>query len=85
MKQAISDISAFGCHVSTQQMWPVGSQVKIEILHENRTFSASARIIYDRPLLGMGIAFTDVDPENQAVVELWIAGLRKAMQRPTAD
>jgi len=85
MKQVISDISAFGCHVSTRLMWPVGSRVKIQINHDNKIFCASARVIYGSPMQGMGIAFMDVDQENRALLDLWIAGRRRTMRGQTAD
>jgi hypothetical protein len=84
MKQTVSDISAYGCHVSTQQMWPIGSRLKIRILYGDETFSASARVVYDSPMQGMGIAFTHVPDGNQAVLDTWIARLGEAMQNPHA-
>jgi len=80
LKQVISDLSAFGCHISTQQMWPIGSNVDINILHNGEKFSARAEVVYGRPMLGMGVVFTHVEPASQSVLETWIADLKTAMK-----
>ncbi len=80
LKQVISDLSPFGCHISTQQMWPIGSSVDIDIVHNDERFSAKAKVVYGRPMLGMGIVFTHVEPAYQSVLNSWIANLSNAMK-----
>jgi hypothetical protein len=80
LRQVISDLSLFGCHISTQKMWPIGTQAKIRITHDSEAFEASARVVYGRPLLGMGIVFTIVEPDYQWVLDRWIADLRESMK-----
>lgn len=82
MKQLVSDLSPYGCHVSTQQMWPIGSKVRIRIESDDKAFSAMARIVYDLPMLGMGVAFTEIAAGDQAVLDSWIAELREHMENP---
>jgi hypothetical protein len=81
LKQFTSDLSEFGCHVSTDHMWPVGSEVRVRIEESEKTFSALARVVYDRPMVGMGLAFVSIDPKDQSVLDQWIAGLRRAIQK----
>ena len=80
LKQVISDLSSYGCHISTQQMWPIGSNVDINIVHNDEKFSARARVVYGRPMLGMGVVFTHVEPTYQSVLDTWIAQLRDVMK-----
>jgi PilZ domain len=81
MQHVISDLSRFGCHISTQQMWPIGSTIAVSIVHNDKTFSATAQVIYGQPMLGMGVMFTEVQPDNRAVLETWIAELQNAMKK----
>ena len=80
LRQVITDLSVFGCHISTQKMWPIGTQVRIRIAHDDATFDAFARIVYARPHLGMGIVFTLVEPDYQWILERWIGDLRESMR-----
>jgi hypothetical protein len=64
-------------------MWPIGSNVKIQIAGHPKAFSALARVIYNRPMLGMGVAFTQIDPDDQSVLDSWIAELSKTMKKPS--
>ncbi len=81
MNQVISDLSLFGCHVSTQQMWPIGTNARVRIAHEDATFEAQARVVYGRPMLGMGILFTQIGPQDQEVLNKWIAALKGTMKK----
>jgi hypothetical protein len=78
--QVISDLSLFGCHISTQHMWPIGSDVHINIVHNDEKFLARAKVVYGRPRLGMGVVFTHVEPAYQSVLDTWIAGLKNTMR-----
>ncbi|MGH9572347.1 MAG: PilZ domain-containing protein [Candidatus Acidiferrales bacterium] len=80
LNQVISDLSAFGCHISTRQMWPIGSDVDVHIVHNGEKFTARAEVVYGRPMLGMGVVFTHVGPASQSVLDTWIAGLKDAMR-----
>jgi len=54
--------------------------VDINILHNGEKFSARAEVVYGRPMLGMGVVFTHVEPASQSVFETWIADLKTAMK-----
>ena len=71
-----SDLSLFGCHVDTQNPFPQGTKVKIRIAHRSANFEALGRVAHVRPNAGMGIVFTSIDPNDQLVLEKWIAELR---------
>jgi hypothetical protein len=81
MEQVISDLSPFGCHVSTRQMWPIGTSTRIRIGLGDATFEAQAKIVYGRPMQGMGVVFTSVEPDHQVLLDKWLADLKSSMQK----
>ena len=76
LKAETTDISMFGCHVNSADLWPVGAKVRVRILHNGAGFAAFARVAYARPELGMGIVFTRIEPIDRSVLDAWIANLR---------
>lgn len=76
LKEVISDLNLFGCHVRTREAWPNGTKVRIRITHKRETFAALAKVAYAQ-LTGMGIAFTHIDPSCESLLENWVASLRR--------
>jgi hypothetical protein len=72
-----SDLSVFGCHVRTTNPFPVGTKITLRITHDGATFTAFGSVVYFQPKTGMGLAFAKVEPTHQAILEKWIANLRK--------
>jgi hypothetical protein len=66
-------LSTFGCGVDTLKLFPQGTSVRIELFHQGAKVRAFARIIYSSSDLGMGVAFTSVDREDERILESWIA------------
>jgi hypothetical protein len=54
---------------------PVGADVKIPIVKDNASFVAQARVLYATSGMGMGLAFTKIDPERLLVLEEWLREL----------
>ena len=75
-KERTSDLSLFGCHVSTLEPLPVGAKVWIRIEHEGANFVALGKVVFSSPHSGMGVVFTKIEPNSQIVLEKWIAQLR---------
>lgn len=78
LKAETTDLSNFGCHVNTENLWPVGDKIRIRLMHNGAGFAAYGRIVYARPTLGMGIVFTRIEPIDHAVLDAWMANLRCA-------
>jgi len=49
--------------------------VKIRIVKDNASFVAQARVLYATSGMGMGLAFTKIDPERLLVLEEWLREL----------
>jgi len=73
------DLSIFGCSVDTTNPFPQGTRVKIKIAHAGQNFESFGRVAYAHPNSGMGIVFTSVEPQNDRVLEWWIADLAQGL------
>jgi hypothetical protein len=76
IKGKTTDLSVFGCHVSTQYPFPEGTRVRVRIAHKGATFATLATVAHAKFGLGMGILFTRTDTDAQAILDSWLAGLR---------
>lgn len=76
LKEKTTDLSLFGCHISTRTPWPVGTKVNIRIAHNGDTFAALGSVAHVQSGSGMGILFTRIEPNKQAMLDKWIAELR---------
>lgn len=76
LKEKTTDLSLFGCHISTRTPWAVGTKVNIRIAHKGDTFAALGSVAHVQPGSGMGILFTRIEPNKQAMLDKWIAELR---------
>ena len=69
------DLSLFGCGLNTLRSFPKGTRVRIKLPHERADVAALARGVYGRTELGMGVVLTSVEPEEEWILEGWIAEL----------
>src|SRR5579864_8912707 len=70
-----SDLSAGGCYIDTLSPFAVGAAVRIRMKRDTREFEAAAVVAYAHVSMGMGLAFTEIKREHQAVLRSWIADL----------
>jgi len=70
-----SDLSRGGCYVDTINSFPAGSIVKMRLTKETRSFEAQAEVVYSLVGMGMGMKFTNAEPEQLWTVEKWMAEL----------
>ena len=71
-----SNLSLFGCYVIMGSPFTEGTKVSLRIIRGGTTFAAYGKVVYSKPKYGMGIAFTEMEPSGQAILEKWIASLR---------
>jgi len=71
-----SDLSMGGCYVDTLAPFPIDSGIRVTIQHDSREFHAVAVVSYCHPSMGMGIKFTEIEPESRNVLCYWVADLR---------
>lgn len=76
IQERTSDLSLFGCRVETHKPFPTGAKVRIRIAHESAKFAALGKVSYTTSEGGMGIAFTQIEPNDQLILEKWVEKLR---------
>jgi hypothetical protein len=70
-----SDLARGGCFVDTISTFPVGTGVAIRLTYERKSFEAKARVVYAQQGMGIGLAFTTVEPDQLWVLEKWLGAL----------
>ena len=71
------NLNLLGRFVETMIPFPEGTKVRVTITHAGMNCIAIGRVAYSRPISGMGIAFITIEPRSQAILDLWLANLRK--------
>ena len=66
-------LSMFGCGVDTSMLFAQGTSIRIKLSHKGEKVMALARVVYSSSALGMGVAFTRVEREDERILEWWIA------------
>jgi PilZ domain len=73
-----SDLSISGCFLDMLNPSPQGTDVRVKISHENTTFIARGKVVFILPNMGMGVVFTSIEHDHQAILQKWIANLARA-------
>jgi hypothetical protein len=85
MNARTSDIGKGGCYVDTFSPFPLKTPVKIRITREKLSFTAEAKVVYSKIGMGMGLAFTAMEPREIGVLEGWIGELSGSAPMEMAD
>ena len=75
MNARTSDIGKGGCYVDTFSPYPLKTPVKIRITREKLSFTAEASVVCSNLGMGMGLAFTAIEPREMNVLDRWIGDL----------
>lgn len=67
------DLSLSGCFVKTTTPYPEGTRVRVRIIHSGGEFVAFGNVTANVTATGMGIAFTEIEPSDQAILERWLS------------
>jgi PilZ domain len=70
-----SDLGAGGCYVDTVTPFPVGTAVVLNLTSENHNVHAMANVVYAHTGMGMGLAFAEMTPTQQANLSSWLREL----------
>src|ERR1700753_3308713 len=66
-----SEIGIGGCYVDALNPFPVGTLVVLQIVRDDGSFHAKAKVVYSDASFGMGLAFDELDKEQREVLETW--------------
>lgn len=66
------DLSLSGCFVKTTTPFPQGTRVRVRIAHSGIEFVAVGNVTANVTAMGMGIVFTQIEPNDRAILERWL-------------
>ena len=69
----ISELGLGGCYVDALNPFPEGTLVGLRILRDQGVFETKAKVVYCDPRFGMGLAFTEMTPDQRSLLEDWLA------------
>ena len=62
-----SNLSLFGCHVDSGKLLRAGARVKVRIVRMGASFVALGKVVYALSNGGMGVVFTEIEPNQTAL------------------
>jgi hypothetical protein len=68
-----SELAVGGCYVDALNPFPKGTLVRLRILRDQGVFETEAKVVYCDPRFGMGLAFTEMKPDQRSLLETWLA------------
>ena len=77
----VSELSLHGCYLDMMNPFPKDTFVLVKISAGDAFFEAKSKIVYSQPNMGAGVGFLEVDAASQAVLDRWLDGAAKDLQR----
>lgn len=71
----VSEVSRSGCYVDILNTLPKGTPIRVCISSDGQTFESAGTIIYVQENMGMGVGFVSPAPEQQQILDQWLANL----------
>ena len=68
-----SELGLGGCYVDSLNPFPEGTLVGLRIVRDQGVFETKARVAYCDTRFGMGLAFTEMTPDQRSQLEAWLA------------
>jgi PilZ domain len=68
-----SEVGLGGCYVDALNPFPKGTLVGLRILRDQGVFETKGKVVYCDPRFGMGLAFTEMTPDQRSFLEAWLA------------
>jgi hypothetical protein len=69
----VSELGLGGCYIETLNPFPEGTPVHLRILRDQGVFEAKAKVVYSQGNFGMGLAFSEMAPDQRSLLEDWLA------------
>jgi hypothetical protein len=70
-----SDLSQKGCFLDSLSSFAIGSNVRVRICWNGTELTCTAVVRDSQPGMGMGVAFTNLDNAQKALIDSWIERL----------
>ena len=70
-----SELSLHGCYMDMVNPLPLGTTVKIQLIHHDQTVDATGHVIYSQSNMGMGVTFDEIGAGQVETLEKWLGDL----------
>jgi hypothetical protein len=77
----VVSLSLHGCYVDMPNTLPVGREVSIKIFAESECFAATAKVIYQLPNSGIGLAFDELSLKSGELLRQWLLKADRGPER----
>jgi c-di-GMP-binding flagellar brake protein YcgR len=67
------DLGKGGCYVKLENPFSLGTTLQVCITETGQSFQARANVVSAEPGKGMGLTFTEIDPDHLRVLDGWLA------------
>jgi hypothetical protein len=74
----VSELSLHGCYLDMMNPFPTGTLILVKIFAGDLTFQSKAKVVYSTPNVGAGVAFLEVEPKYQYILNQWLEEAAKA-------
>src|ERR1700680_1867822 len=72
IKERTKDLNLYGCRITAESPFPAGTNVVLNMTCGEEKITAIGKVIFTRPIIGMGILFAAMEPHCQELIENWI-------------
>jgi hypothetical protein len=76
----VRELSLHGCFLEFPTSLATGTRVFVKIVTESEFFEAKGSVIFSRPNVGFGLAFLEVEPHFQHVLQEWLRSAKKKIE-----
>jgi hypothetical protein len=70
-----SELSLHGCYMDMVNPLPLGTTVKIQLIHHEQIVDATGHVIYSQSNMGMDVTFDEIGAGQVETLEKWLGGL----------
>lgn len=84
-KARTSDVSLVGCFMNTANSLPAGTRVQVRVTHRETAFTADGQVTRSEPAMGIGIAFSTIKEDQQAILQQWLSDIARADRISAAE
>jgi uncharacterized protein (TIGR02266 family) len=80
------DVSLGGLFIETITPLPVGTTltIRFNLGHKDRVVTATAQVAYYLQKMGMGVMFTEIDPQDRDAIQEYVESMPALPEPPTA-
>jgi hypothetical protein len=82
----MTDLGLGGCYVDALMTFPVDTAVHMRMTREDLHFEADAKVVFSKPGLGMGLAFTELTSAHRKYLAEWVdelSGTERIVEKST--